>query len=168
MKKIFIASFCFCMISLFNSCKKESSTCPEHYTGSDCSEQITPSQITLTKIEVTGFPATESAGGGWDNNDGPDIFPVLLQGANDLVNAESSYIEDANFNTDYIWTLGTPLSLNASSQYVLGLYDYDDFDPNDTMGEVSFKPYSSTGGFPATKEISGNGISFRLYLTYSF
>src|SRR5690606_28956999 len=102
MKKIIILILAVIGLMTINSCEKENPNitdscqditclndgycangqcvCTQGYTGANCSQQVTPSQIRITKIEVMKFPATDG-GAGWDLTSAPDIYPTFSLGS---------------------------------------------------------------------------------------
>jgi hypothetical protein len=143
--------------------------CSERYKGPDCSQQVTPSKIKITKITVTGFPATESNGAGWDLTDGADIFPFLFVG-NTVIYDSPVLQPNANPSIDYDFTPTSPIEINPTTTYTLSLYDYDDTSADDFMGGVVFTPYESSNGFPEVLDLApvGGSVTFKLHISYIF
>lgn len=145
--------------------------CPQGYSGSTCASQITPSQITITKITVTSF-----VDGGEDGSAGPDIFPdyttpdiyvKLLSGSTVLYNASASYKPNPNTYDDCWRSMSPSITLSASSGYNIELWDRDGSSAHDPMGpSIYFTPYSSTGGFPATKSFYNSKFSVQFDISY--
>lgn len=147
-------------------CANGECVCPEGFTGVDCSQQRTPLQIRISKIEVTRFPATDN-GAGWDLTSGPDIYPQLFKGST-LIWKAPSYYQNANPSIVHSFDVNPIVSLTSpNDQYSIGLYDFDDFDADDFMGGVNFTPYSSTNNFPSVLVVdAGGAVAFRLFVTY--
>lgn len=173
----------FCM--LFLACQKEGNdpcidivclnggfcanglcNCAEGYTGSDCSQEKTPSSITITAVTVTKWPATAPGGGGWDVFDGPDItFSITQNGAN--VYVSDIFYEDANQGQEYRFQ--TNIVLNSPDKpYLFQLYDYDDFDANDLMAQISFVPFIEGLNFPPKGQADSGALAFELEMEYEF
>ncbi len=150
-------------------CVNGACDCPEGYTGPDCSNQQTPSTIRVTNIKVTRFPATDSNGGGWDLLSGADIF-VTIHYNNNEVYEHPTFIQNADPGVDHNFSPSINLNLtNPTSAYVISLYDFDDFDPDDFIGGIEFTPYSNNNGFPTILTLDANGtVAFELTMTYSF
>lgn len=184
MKRLLTLSLFVIGSFVFNSCSKDpcdaivclndgycangQCVCPPGYSGADCSQQVTPVQMRITKIEVTKFPATTSNGAGWDLGSGPDIYPELYLG-NNFVWTSVNYFTNATQGQIYEFTPNTPIVLNnPSSEYTMRLYDYDDLDPDDFMGGIIFAPYRNNGnGFPKERVIdAGSNLAFKLHFTY--
>lgn len=173
-------------ILLLNSCTKEdaclssncknggycndgSCVCPDGYSGSDCGQQRTPTQIRVSKIEITRFPATESNGAGWDLTSGADLIVEIKKGTS-MIWAASTFFQNANPDIVYTYNLNPiPALTSPLEQYNITLYDYDDFDANDFMGGINFTPYSSNNGFPSIINLdAGGSVAFRLHVDYAW
>jgi hypothetical protein len=147
--------------------------CPQGFSGSNCSTQITPTLIKITQIKVIDFPMTTTNGNQWDqvaigNSVRPDIFPILSLGSSILL--QGAAVQDAVNTNIYTWTPTQPISLTPSqftSQLSLNLYD-EDTTENVFMGGFNFYVYNSTGGFPASKIINTatSPYKFELILSY--
>lgn len=148
-------------------CANGDCVCPQGYGGSDCSQQIIPSKIRISKIEVTKFPATDNDGAGWDVASGPDIQPEILLAGNTIWKS-NEYYQNADPSQNYSFELNPVVDLtNPQSQYSIRLYDYDDFSVSDFMGGINFVPYSNTNGFPTVIDLdAGGAVTFKLYVTY--
>lgn len=160
-------------------------TCPQGYTGSDCSFQVTPSKITITKITVTAFPNLNTNGFNWDvtlptvTNSLPDIYVKLKNSVGSDFYESSTYFKNAmsDGTKPYEFIPSTPLEVtNAISVFTFQLYDYDSADSNvndgidDLMASKVFSLYSPTGGFPSTLTVTDTNIpvSFTLSLSYTW
>jgi hypothetical protein len=148
--------------------------CPQGFSGTNCSTQITPNRIVISKIRVSNFPNTNGTNN-WDVvNTAPDIFVRLGRGdgSNSTTTLYTSdYFEDvistgSNY-FDFIPT--TPIELLfPTQQHVLLLGDYDSTSSNELMGGLVFNPYNSSGGFPTTIIINNSTIPLRFELTVSY
>jgi hypothetical protein len=160
-------------------------TCPQGYTGSDCSFQVTPSKIVISKITVTAFPNLNSNGFNWDVtlptsvNALPDIYVKIKNSVGSDFYESSTYFKNAmaDGTKPYEFIPTAPLEVtNANSIFTFQLYDYDSADSNvndgidDLMATKVFSIYSSTGGFPTTITITDSNIpvSFTLTLSYTW
>lgn len=157
--------------------------CPQGYTGSDCSIQITPAKITITKIRVKYFPNTD-AGSYWDTslptaaNAYADIFVTLQNSSLTEIYRSPTYYKNvlSDGTVYYDFVPPTPISITSvNSAFVLNLWDYDGADSNfissdDDMGFIVFNLYSSTGGFPSTISVldTSKSLGFELSLTYTW
>lgn len=159
--------------------------CPLGYTGSDCSTQITPAKITITKIRVKYLPNTTTTGGYWDiiglnpTNASPDILVTMVNSSFTEIYRSTTYYKNVISDgvTYYDFVPSTPISITSvNSVFILNLWDYDGEDSNinddinDKMGFVGHYVYSSTGGFPSTITVSDTTIplSFELTLSYTW
>lgn len=150
-------------------CKSGDCVCPIEYTGVDCGDQVTPKIVRIRKITVTKFPAKKSDGSNWDFLDGADIYVVLAKGNTTLWNASGHSITNANPNGDYNFNTTQGIALSeATSTYIMHLYDYDATSADDHIDFVLFTPYNSNNGFERTFTISRNGLEFRLEVDYEF
>jgi len=152
-------------------CANGSCVCPEGFTGSNCSQQVTPSVIRIHKIEVTKFPPTRPNGGGWDTNGtAPDIYPEIRLGEALIWSSSSSYAQNAIHTQTYTFTPNPIISLtNVGSQYSIILYDYDDFSSDEFMGGINFVPYQSNNNFPEIITLDAGGtVAFKLYVSYAW
>lgn len=156
---------CDTIVCVKGDCVNGTCDCDEGWSGSDCSNQITPSKIKITGIKLTRFPATDN-GGGWDVSSAPDIFVEISYNGTGIF--ESLLYYDADYTQEYTFTINPYIELNnVTSQYTIRLYDYDDLDANDWMGGINFTPYFSTNGFPTTKTLDADGdVAFEV--TYSY
>jgi hypothetical protein len=159
--------------------------CPQGYTGSDCSTQITPTKITISKIRVKYFPS-KNAGSYWDlllplvdaNIALPDIYLTLENSS--LIEIYRSPTYYKNVVSDgiayYDFVPSTPINITSvTSGLVLNLWDYDGADSNgissdDDMGFIVFNLYKSTGGFPSTLTVvdASKSLGFELTLSYTW
>lgn len=145
--------------------------CPDNYEGPNCSKQKTPKSMHITKIVVTKFPPTEPGGGGWDIDDGADIFIKLDTKENPTQVWQSGYQENANPSTDYSATPDSPIEVEPLTRYTMILFDHDSPDPDDEIGGVEFTPYyDDENGFPEEIDLdpAGGDVAFKIIVTYSF
>jgi hypothetical protein len=152
--------------------------CPQGYSGANCSTQITPSKITITKIRVKKFPNLTPSGNNWDTfvlagYQRPDIFPVLATFDGTTVLFSGTPINDAFSygNDSFDFKPTSPINItNITNQYKLLLYDEDPNNTIELMGYFNFYLYSSTDGFPNTISVSNSSslYGFELTVTYSW
>ena len=147
--------------------KKKQTQCPEGYKGKDCKEQITPSKITLIKIQVTKFPQT-NGGASWDVASGPDIFIKFGRSEGTLIWKSPTYFQDATSGTIYNFTPSPALELNATAQYAIEIWDYDDLSASDKICGGTFYIYNDTNGFPSILERSNDTFAIKLHVLYSW
>ena len=166
--------FIISVVTLTSCAKDEDATCPRGYYGTGCDQQITPTSISITKVEVTRYPLVTDNGNSWDlfpsgpGNSLPDIYPDLYQNGN-LVWSSSTYQGDVGSGT-CSFVPNSPIQITSpTAQCTIWCNDYDDLDADDVMGGINFTLYNSSNGFPATMTVDANGeVAFKLYLTYSF
>lgn len=152
------------------TCVNGQCNCLEGFSGGDCSVEETPTRIRVTRIRVTGFPGTDDNGGGWDISSGPDIYPVLEYNGS-VIYKHGSFAQNATPSNTYSFTPSVNLNLNnPTDEYVIRLYDYDDFDADDYMAGYRFTPYFKGDKFPETIRLQGtnNSLIFFLDAEYSF
>jgi hypothetical protein len=166
-------------------------TCPQGYSGANCSTQITPSKITITKIKVKKFPNLNGTDS-WDpcsilclsnddiNRKKPDIYFTIENSSLVEIYKQNNYFSNALSNSlgtdSFEFTPTSTIEFtNVSASLILNLKDYDGAESNfnsadDDMGFAVFNLYSSNGGFPTTKTItSSNGsIIFEITLQYNW
>lgn len=152
--------------------------CPIGFTGPNCSTQVTPTKILITKIKVKNFPNKKPDGvTTWDDfiftsYNSPDIFPFLTLGSITLF--QGSYFQDAisngNGTDNFTWIPSAPIDIIAiNSQLTLDLYDDDAGSPGyEFMGGFNFYLYNSTEGFPTTITISNSTSPYKFELTLSY
>lgn len=151
-------------------------TCPQGYSGNNCSTQITPSKITITKIKVKKFPNLNPNGNNWDSlvlpgYERPDIFPVLATFDGTSILFSGTSINDAfsygNDTFDFI--PNKPINItNINNQYKLVLYDEDTNNTFELMGGFNINLYNSTGGFPTIIALSNPTSLYGFELTVSY
>ena len=168
MKRAFYSAvILFAVILIISSCNKDNTpACPAHYTGANCSQQVTPTQVQLSRITITSFPATNN-GSAWNITEGTgyaDIYPTISDSAgNVLFNGSANYIADASSTTSYYFNFSIPIPLTPYSTYTFTLYNHNNVSADNNMGAVSTVLYTSTNGFPSILNISnGAGLSFAL------
>lgn len=155
------------LLSMFLvTCKKDDTkeNCPARYTGSNCDEQITPVGIMLNSVEVLNYRTTDN-GAGWDLTSGPDCYISIIH------DGVSIFSSKANFKQNAVGAFTIPVNIllsDVNDIYRIQLFDYDDLDADDFMGEVNWLFYSSLDGFPGVVNFTcANCITyFRCNITY--
>jgi hypothetical protein len=154
--------------------------CPQGFTSANCSTQITPTQIKITKIRVKKFPNLKPNGSNWDvialpGWERPDIFPALLQSQSTSLLFAGIPINDSfSYGNDtFDFTPATPIVITqVNQQFTLILYDDDSttLNPNsfETMGGFNFYIYNSNGGFPTTIALNNSTSDYGFELTLSY
>ena len=149
--------------------------CPINYTGINCSEEKTPTQIIISKAVITKFPALRTNGSYWDtniittNNKFPDIY-IRLNDTAVLIDTRANYIDNASSSFNYTWTFTTPIVVtNVKDFKSLRMYDYSSTG-DEQMGFTLFVPYNNGQSFPNVITVSDSSNSFevQLYVTYQW
>jgi hypothetical protein len=124
-----------------SGCKKET-LCQQGYTGTNCTDQIAPSKITITEVRVLSFEPKA-----WDTGNGLADVMVSLYASSGILLWESTYYTDCNPNTEYnfypalgVFDLNSPIKLMVS--------DYDGV-ISTIMEQADFSIYSNNNKFPA-------------------
>ena len=129
----------------------------------------TPRAMSIIGIDILQYPMSKPSGGGWDFTTGPDIFVTLSQGTsssyNDAITGTYSNATGSAFN----YTLNNPYTINnLSTNWSLGIFDNDAFDPDDFMGGIYFLPENYQSNLPNSILLSLNDIQFRVFVTWNF
>ena len=151
--------------------------CPQGFTGDNCSIQITPSKILITKIVVTKFPNLKSNGSNWDafaltGWERPDIFPSISNSQGNYLFAGNPINDSFSYGNDnFIFTPTAPIEItNFNNQFTIILWDDDgvNFTP-EFMGGYDFYIYQNNG-FPQILDVSTTtgSVAFKLYLSYQW
>lgn len=157
--------------------------CPQGYSGANCSTQIMPTIIKITKIKVKYFPNTNN-GSTWDSsfpnsaNAPADIYVTLLNSNNVVLYTSPDYFINVLSNGVNTWDFipSTPISVSFVyfNSLKIKLYDFDgDYSNSITGGselmrETIFSIYGSTGSFPTTLSLldSPNQIGYEFTVQY--
>ncbi|MCW3120459.1 MAG: hypothetical protein JWM28_4541 [Chitinophagaceae bacterium] len=149
-------------------------SCPEGFSGVDCSTKITPTKMFINKIVLKQFPAT-NAGSYWDNNEdtsghNPDVFF-------ELVNTQGAVYTDYQTDVSGQTTILIPNQFtltNITGEYLLSAYDYDggEIVNSDLIASQYFHIYNSaaSSGFPSIITVTNAAESFSadVYVTYQW
>lgn len=160
---------CEGIVCINGDCENGVCDCDQGWTGPRCDKQDTPSSVTITRIEVLRFPATDN-GAGWDLTSGPELYLIVANYNSGQVLYNSGYFENANPNNTYEFDLEPDLTLyNLKEDFLISAYDYDSSSDDDYMGGIYNKVYFNTNNFPSSVTWDAGGpVSFKLYLTYSW
>lgn len=154
---------------LMLACEKNT-TCPEGYTGPDCSIQKTPTAVTVWGVTAASWPGINpTTKGVWDTSDDPDVYAEIR-----LKGAATANTTPIMYNipgppaiwSEIVWELDNPTAV-----YFVRLSDDDTMDSDDYIGGYEWTPYSSEQrGFPTTIRLAAPGYHtiFDLYITYQF
>lgn len=146
--------------------------CPQGYTGSDCSTQVTPLLVKITNIRVTKFPDTTPNGNWWDtspSNSDADIFLTLENINYSTIWTSNNFTDSTGIGTfAYNFVPTTPIIItNFTSGYYMNIWDKDTLS-SEIIAVTLFNPYSSIGGFPTTKTFTNSTSTFSFELTLSY
>lgn len=183
---LFLALICICSVTCSKSpediqedlckgiscqnggtCVNGDCNCPVNYTGPDCSQQKTPTNLVMSSITIATTPATDG-GAGWDLTSGPDIFVVVTDANGTELYSTRSNFKQNSFSAAWSTNWIVP---NPSGIYTFSVYDYDDnLSADDFMGGIQTAMYTSTNGFPNLLNINcGNCVvSFAASLSYTW
>jgi hypothetical protein len=153
-------------------CNDGDCECKPGYSGDECQTEKIPIKIVINKIEILKMPAVPSGGGGWDSNNGPDIFVKISNGSNTVWDSPT-YIVDANVNSQYNFVPSPSIEITSpTTQHTIELYDYDTGSASDNMGGYYFNPYNDLvkgRKFPTSLTIEGSlDLKFKIYVSYIF
>ena len=148
--------------------------CLEGYSGSNCSNKMTPTSVRITKIQVKKFPDTNN-GDWWDTfpNSDADIYLILEDTEDNVIYNSLPYgYEDASgLNVTYDFVPETPIFISdVLGVHNIFLYDYDPVS-DDLVSFLVFIPYdSSIQGFPTiiTKTNPNNTFECDITLEYTW
>jgi len=100
---------------------------------------------------------------------GPDIY-FTMEYSNSTIYEHPTFYQNADPSQDYDFQPNTNLNINnPTDNYVIRLYDYDDFDADDYMGGIQFVPYQDGNDFPAKINLDAGGdVAFELSVTYTW
>jgi hypothetical protein len=154
--------------------------CPQGYSGTNCSLEITPTKIKITKIRIKQFSNLNLDGFLWDGTNRADIYIKLYKPTTNLIFTSSFYTANANGDgTSFYDEVFNPQieSTLSSSIFKMELIDYDGDDFLDTNGDdlmhtATFSTYVETQGsnFPNSFEIkdSSQQLTVEVFVTYEF
>lgn len=150
-------------------CNEGICECPTGFFSSNCSQQIVPNYIRITKISLTRFSSTDENGEAWDIGSGPDIYVAMVYD-NDIIYEHPSPIQNASPLQTHEFFPSSELRIeNPNDRYSFLLFDFDGPDPNTFMAGVEFSPYASTNKFPKTITIDAGGdLAFEISVEYVF
>lgn len=159
---------CLLLMSLLLfSCKKENMSCPEGFTGDDCTEEIQPKSFVLKSLAITGWPQTDANGVAWDFGSNVDLYAKIIKAVNGSVIYTSPIHEDAQLG----FTTGWQTSIEYLYDEILYIEVWDDdgdFSADDYVG-FCLMPYWMVGeGFPRIQTITEDGITIIYEVEYKF
>lgn len=170
-KTLFIALIAL----LWNSCAKDGTEkrCDKGFTGKNCDQEIVPSKIQVTRLEVSTLPALDLNGSTWDPLGGkPDVYLKIVDQSSNVVIYTSGTVQDHNLNLGVYSDMSSSniLMNHPTGKYTVEAWDYDDLDADDFMGGIEFTPYHEGERFPSQINLSCQGCntSWKLDFTYLY
>ena len=151
--------------------------CPAGYSGNNCSTQLTPTQILISKVVISNFPATKPNGTSWDFNpvnpinNNPDLYLVFINSTQTYFNSVNNRFDDAIAGNQYTYNFTTPVIITSvNNLHNITLYNYNTSGADDEMGSVTFTPYSNTNNFPSIIIVTDNvnGFQAQFHVTYQW
>lgn len=147
--------------------------CPQGFTGDNCSLEVTPSKIKITKIRIKKF--NDSA---WDTFNGPDIY-IKLYKSNSLIFTSSTYAPNAIGDGSVYYDEDFNPNFESNSTSIIFKMELLDYDGNDTpansddlMTTLYFSPFVSTEGlrFPSSFNIQDSNGQYKaeVFVTYEW
>lgn len=149
------------------TCEDGLCDCPPNYEGNLCEDQIEPTSITVTAVQVSQFPLLNNNGETWDQMLYPDIYPEVSKDGIVLYTAASPFVNAAP-GSIYAWTPANTFTLDEVTDiHVFKLFDADPSGP-ELMRKVYFTPYNASNSFPDVLEFSSDSLSFSLQVEYTW
>lgn len=152
--------------------------CTGSYSGSDCSDEVAPSEMYLNTVTVLNYQDTNSVGDDLDMSSQPDTGHAdLIVVAYDYTTAQGIILKTATnettlwnalptgdhiFHTDPSWKMATPLG-----QYSIAVSDDDVLSGDDNINLINFTPYTAGMGFPTTINLVNGNLSLSLGVSYT-
>jgi hypothetical protein len=158
---------------IFQDCQCD---CPDGYDGQDCTIEVQPSKIWITKVRVKKF-ANSDGFTGWDGpGTSPDLRLEIEKVATSVFLSNTFYPNVLSAGNDaYDFTITNPIETTSGNSILnLVLLDYDQEDTipsdDDYMGSAYFSPYSDFTGFPMSMTVNdpAGNYRFEVFLTYEW
>ncbi len=147
--------------------------CPTGYGGLQCETELTPTKVLITKIVLTKFPSFDPSGGEWDPDDhtGPDLYIRIVKGKTEIYKSTKK-IWDVKLNQEYTFDLSSsPVELTSiTSKHKIQLWDFEDYNNDDFMGEYEFIPFHSGENFPDKYDLGDHWseVGYTVHVEYEF
>lgn len=152
--------------------------CLQGYTGNNCSTQVTPSKVTISKAIVKVFPNTGN-GEFWDLSipeavDAlPDIYITFQNSDLDVIYDSPTFYENAisGEGTFFEFTITPNIQLTTfDDPFLVNIWDYDTTSEDDFMTSFGFFAYTSDNNFPEVITVvsQSNEILVDLEVSYEW
>jgi hypothetical protein len=152
------------------TCDNGMCDCPDGFGGMTCADTLPSTEMTITKITVTSYPATRSNGNAWDIADGADAYVSFNIGPNANNSGYSS--ETINDVTGSTLTFNNSLPTSTvgahSIDWTMGLWDEDGAGARELMSEITFSPVAQGAGNPSTITLSNSEMTIELEVTWKY
>ena len=159
----------------FVNCECE---CPPGYTGNDCSNQVKPSKVVITKATVKVFPNTNN-GDFWDTafpdvEDAlPDVYITFQDSNLNTIYGSTTFYENviSSEGTFFEFTLTPSIELTTfDNPFLVNIWDYDTSSEDDFMTSFGFFAYTLNNNFPniITVVSQSDEILIDLEVTYEW
>ena len=197
MKTLFKKSIVLLLIFTIFSCSKDSATsssnctpipclnggvsrpdcgcnCPQGFTGANCSTQITPTKINISKIEIFNYSVVDpyAVTGYWDYApiSNPDLAIVITDTYTSTILTDTSNVPyiDALPNTTYTYTYQSFPITNVNDLFKIELRDIDPNNTYESMSAKYFTIYDSHNSFPSVISIVDGDTTYKIYVSYTW
>jgi len=181
-RSIFLLSlFALCFLSCSDACEDVicenegicndgTCECPDGYEGMTCEIEKMPTSVTITKVEITRFPETNSFlnNAPWDPNSPPDLYLSIRSQFGDDEN-ESEVLMDYSGGIPLTFNWNTTMN-EMDQNYLIILKDQDENGEWQGLDSAVFYPFMSGLGFPEVIEILQPNwyVDFKIYFQYNF
>lgn len=153
-------------------CEGGNCICPQGYEGAECENQIEPSLIRITSIEVSEIPEADIFT--WDysiDDTGPDIYVEILYGNGDLIHwSEVVYNVTLYSSYSHTFHFSPPVIVNdINGTHIFRLRDEDLGEEDDHLGGVQTSGlYHPSNDFPPYISTGGGLVAFKVSLEYEW
>lgn len=154
------------------TCDNGTCDCPDGYGGADCSTELPSTSMTITKIVVNSYPATQANGNSWDLADGADALVTFSLGPN---GSNSGYSSETISNVtgsplEFTRDLPSPNTRTGSAHTIVWNISLWDEDPGtrELMSTIAFTPAVYGDGNPSTFTVSNGDMNITVHATWEF
>ena len=159
------------LVLLLVSCKKDDdcqATCPTGYTGCDCATLLVPTSVTITRVQLLQYPATNS-GKPWDDfSQFADPYFTIVYSGSGVTVFTSSFLEELPPTSVGDWAVNVDLFGFAKGPYSMFIEDYDSSGTDTRITAISINPYTIGQPLPPLKEFIQNGAIVKIYYEYQY